>query len=113
MPLFRRNQPAPEEQLIVTARGRDADLELYAHKVRINRHGTTDVPLSSITSVRLSPAGRFSTGSIELLYPGRPDATIFMDQNVISFNRKQQRDFERFRAELDRRLAARYAANER
>jgi hypothetical protein len=105
MPLFRRKPTSPVEQPIVSAKGQKAELELYEHKIRIKRDNIEEVMVSAITSIAFRPASRFSDGSIELYFPGRPDTTWY-NPYAISFTRKHQREFEEVKEELDRRIAA-------
>lgn len=107
MPLFRRKPSMHVEQPIVTAQGSDRTLELYEYTVRIKGKGVADIMLSSITSTRLVPAGRLSSGVLTLFFPGRPQPAAFVsDPGVTFFKRSQQKQFELFKAELDRRILA-------
>ncbi|MBA2596341.1 MAG: hypothetical protein H0V00_06910 [Chloroflexia bacterium] len=113
MAFFRRKTAKQQEQLpVAVVRGASGDLQLYEHMVRIQRKNQgKDILLSTISSVHLSRPGFCAPGYLKLTFPGSQETRSLIDENTVTFKRSQQKAFDQFKAELDRRvLAARTAS---
>lgn len=104
------------------AEGTNGSVALYAVKVTIRRakglgnflihglKGDKDILLSAITSMQLRPAGSIAPGYIQFAFMGGAEAKRGVleavdDENTVLFNQAQQPQFERLKAEVERRIA--------
>ena len=100
MPLFGRKKPSvPQEMPIAVAVGKKTQLSLYENRIRVTGDLERDIYISSIATVALGPAGRFTDGWILFRTSTGPHAEQLM------FNRKQQPAFEHLRDELNKLIA--------
>ena len=99
------------EGVLMTAKGERAVLELLEDKIRIRNErtlllgaaSTSEISLMDITAIQFTEAGRV-VGMIEFLHAGVQfgRVTPWRDYGV-GFTKEQQPDFERIRAEIDKR----------
>jgi hypothetical protein len=54
--------------------------------------------------VHLRRPGFCVTGYLKLTFPGSHETRSLIDDNTVTFKRRQQEAFEQFKAELDRRV---------
>jgi hypothetical protein len=100
--------------VLMTAKGVSSVLELLEDKIRIRTKGTlllgtggiSEISLKDITAIQFRKAGR-SPGGIEFSHPGVRwgPFTRWSDYGV-GFTKEQQPDFERIRAEIEKRIQA-------
>jgi hypothetical protein len=108
MALFGRKKPSvPQEMPIAVAEGKHARVTLFENRIRVNGRIERDIYISSVASVSIDPAGRFTDGSILFMTSSGPQDAFFSDVNQFSFNRKQQPAFEHLRDELNKLIARR------
>jgi hypothetical protein len=80
--------------------------------------GEKRIPLASVAAVQWKPAGAVTNGFIQFTVPGGNEKRstfghqtrdAVSDENSVLFTRKQMPQFEAFRAEIDRAIAAGHA----
>jgi hypothetical protein len=105
MPLFGRGKGQVATAPTAVVRGDNGSLELYEHMVRIQRKKENkDILLSTVSSVHLRRNACCRPGYIKLTFPGSQETTALIDENTVTFKRSQEKAFEQFKAELDRRV---------
>jgi hypothetical protein len=105
MPLFGRSKEKAATAPIAVVRGANGSLELYEHMVRIQRKKENkDILLSTVSSVHLRRNAFCRPGYIKLTFPGSQETTALIDENTVTFKGSQEKAFEQFKAELDRRV---------
>jgi tetratricopeptide (TPR) repeat protein len=99
------------EGVLMTAKGVEDVLELLEDKIRIRgatmlRRGTKEISLKNITAIKFEKAGRIFGGRIEFSHPGGLELFETGIGSCVVFNREQQPDFERIKAEIEKRIQA-------
>jgi hypothetical protein len=104
MAWFGRNKEKTTPPVAVV-RGTNGSLELYEHMVRIQRKNENkDILLSTVSSVHLRRTALCRAGYLKLTFPGSQETSSWVDENTVTFKSSQQKAFEQFKAELDRRV---------
>jgi hypothetical protein len=100
------------EGVLMTAKGGERVLELLEDKIRIRweggvlGRGTKEISLKNITAIELEKAGRIFGGKIVFSHPGGLELFETGIGSCVVFNREQQPDFERIKAEIEKRIQA-------
>jgi len=111
MPIFGRKKAKALKMAaaapVAIAKGTDGQIELYEQTVRIRRkHEEKDILLATISSVQLKRPSFLRAGYLEVSFAGGQESLSVLNDNSVLFNKKQRPAFERFKAELDRRILA-------
>ncbi len=111
------------QQPEMIAKGNNGQLAVYANRIVLMRKGVSafmsqgigkgdkEIALSGITAIQWRNAGVLTLGYIQFTFSGALDLRggildAQKDENAVTFNRKQQSDFERARALIDQHRAA-------
>src|SRR6266446_740362 len=102
---------------ILTAKGHNGQIELWADKIIIRRQGLLafmtqglkgdkEILTKQISSVQFKPAGTFFNGYIQFGFLGGLEAKggimqATQDENTVMFKQSQQTDFEKLKRALD------------
>lgn len=115
--------PNQGQQPLCVAKGVNGQLVVYADRVVLARRGVgafmsqgigkgdKEIALSSLSAMQWRNAGLATLGYIVFTFMGASDRRggiidAQKDENAVTFNRKQQREFEQARAMIDRQRAA-------
>lgn len=109
------------EEILLTVKGRNGQLELLEERIRICRKGawafisqgfkgSKEIRYADITAVQFKQPDRLTVGYIQFTFSGSLENKkgIFSatsDENTILFTSKHQKDFEFAKGEIDRRIA--------
>lgn len=115
--------PLPAETPIMEAKGIYGTLLLFPEKVRIKRRGLgsflvhglkgdKDIFIAQISSVQFLAAGGTGGGYIQFAFSGGTEAQRGLwqatkDENTVTFKAKESWAFQKIKAEIDQRIAAR------
>ncbi len=109
------------EEILLTVKGRNGQLDLLEERIRICRKGTwafisqglkghKEIRYADITAIQFKQPDRITVGYIQFSIPGGVESkkglfSATSDENTVLFTPKQQKDFEFAKGEIDRRIA--------
>jgi predicted RNA-binding Zn-ribbon protein involved in translation (DUF1610 family) len=112
----------PKEQVLMTAKGKNGQLELLENKIRIKREGTMsflthgfkgekEILIKQISSIQFKPTGNITAGYIQFAFIGGQEGKgaiweAARDENTIMFNLDQQPDFEKIKKAIEDRIVS-------